>query len=526
MVNPANHRQISKMPVKLVNITAVAALAALCLIIAANGMTKPLGRDEQMYCTAGVLLAQGKTIYSDFSYPSQMPCHPLLYAALFTTLNTRHYLLVGRATSVVCDILVVVLIVAIYRRALRPFPNWAISLGLAAAVLYVFNPLVDYANGYAWNHDVVILCVILSFWLFARADSADSPKLWKTAAIGALLTLAACMRITTALVHVLFLSFLLARPAASAKQRLKTVLPFLIATALVLLWPAWVILNACQPFRLNLFRIPALYGQWLHEIGMVHSKPALMFTCLTTPGYLLLIVTAVCVWLMAFRQRRKMPASHTRITLLAVLLVAIFFLIALIPPTMWRQYLAMPVPFIIISLAYPLRHLLSADHNTSPRRHFHTAAGLLAVSVVVAVVSYPVVLYRAPLLLAPDSWVPIRLHRIAEEIAEQAQPPKRVLTLAPLFALEDGCSIYPELSAGSIVYRIADSLTPAERALTHTVGPETLPPLIEHQPPSAVVLGVEMKRLEESLIESALKPDAQKWERQVYDDGPVAYFRR
>jgi hypothetical protein len=224
-------------------------------MIVANGMTKPLGRDEQMYCTAGVLMAQGKAIYRDFSYPSQMPCHPLLYAGLFKAFNTRHYLLVGRATSVVCDILAVMLIVAIYRKVLGPFQTSGILLGLAGAVLYVFNPLVDYANGYAWNHDVVILCVILSFWLFVHTDSADRPEFWSAAAIGALLTLATCMRITTVLVQVLFFLFLLARPAASAKQRLKTVLPFLMATVLMLLWPAWVILGAWKPFLLNLVRI-------------------------------------------------------------------------------------------------------------------------------------------------------------------------------------------------------------------------------------------------------------------------------
>ncbi|MHC4155703.1 MAG: hypothetical protein ACYST6_12380 [Planctomycetota bacterium] len=514
------------MSTRLVNITAISIIAALCLVIVANGMTKPLGRDEQMYCTAGVLLAQGKAIYTDFSYPSQMPCHPLLYAGLFRAFNTQHYLLVGRLTSVVCDILVMLLIVAIYRKVFGTFRTSGILLALAGAAMYVFNPLVDYANGYAWNHDVVILCVILSFYLFVHTDSADRPKIWSTAVIGTLLTLATCMRITTALVQVLFFFFLLTRPAASAKQRLKVVLPFLIATVLMLLWPAWVILGAWRPFLLNLVRIPTLYGEWLHEIGMVHSKPELIYACLTTPGYLLLIVTAVCVCLMAFRQRRKMTVSCTRSMLLAVLLVLTFFVIALIPPTMWRQYLATPVPFIIVGLAYPLRYLRTLGGDKNAQQHFHASAGLTAVCAIVAVVSYPVVLYRTPVLLAPEAWVPIRLHRTSEDIAQQARPPKRALTLAPLFALEGGCTIYSELSAGPIVYRIADSLTPAERATTHTVGPEALPVLIESRPPSVVLLGVEMQRLEASLIESALQPDVQEWERKVYDDGPVVYFRR
>ncbi|MHC4497916.1 MAG: hypothetical protein ACYS21_02235, partial [Planctomycetota bacterium] len=347
------------MSVRPVNIAAVLILAVMFLMIIANGLAKPLGRDEQMYCTAGVLLAQGKAIYSDFSYPSQMPYHPLLYAVLFKVLRTRYFLLVGRGTSILCDILVVVCIVGIYRHVFRPFQNWGIWLGLAGAVLYVFNPLVDYASGYAWNHDVVISCVILSLWLFVSCDSARQSEPWRVAAIGALLTLASCMRITTGLVQVLFLCFLLARPASTVKQRLKNTVPFLIGTAMMLVWPVFVIVQAWRPFLLNLVRIPVLYGEWLRKIGMVHNKPKLIVSCLGEPGYLMVIVTAIFVYVLIAWQRRKVTILNGRNVLLTVLLVLMFFVIAFIPPTMWRQYLAMPVPFLIVSLAYPLLYLRS-----------------------------------------------------------------------------------------------------------------------------------------------------------------------
>jgi hypothetical protein len=511
---------------RLVNITAILILAFFFLMIVANGVIKPLGRDEQMYCTGGVLLGQGNAIYRNFSYPSQMPYHPLLYAALFKIFNTRYYLLVGRATSMVCDILVVVCIICIYRRVFRPFNICGTWLGLAGAVLYLFNPLVDYANGYAWNHDVVILCVILSLWLFISWSSADKLRYWRTAAIGALLTLATCMRITTALVQLLFFAFILTRPAPSLKQRLKNIVPFLAATALMLLWPAWVVLRALRPFLLNLVRIPALYGEWLHRIGRVHGKCELIYTCLTRPGYLALISMVIYVCLVTVWQRRKLTISNARSLLLAALLVLTFFVIALIPPTMWRQYLAMPVPFLIVSLAYPLRYLKIAAPDTAPNKHFRLAVFLLTVCLIVGVITYPVVLYRTPILLVPEAWVPVRVHKTSEDICQRAKPPKRVLTLTPLFALEGGCTIYPELSAGSIAYRVADSLTPAERAITHTAGPQTLGTMMENQPPSAVVLGLEMDFLETPLFDSAIRPDELEWDKKVYDGGITAYFRR
>lgn len=188
---------------------------------------------------------------------------------------------------------------------------------------------------------------------------------------------------------------------------------------------------------------------------------------------------------------------------------------------MWRQYLAMPVPFVIISFAYPLFYLRSSEIGVRCSV-FKVSCALLSISAAVAVVSNPIVLYRTPMLVATESWVPIQLHNISEEIAQKTRQPKLILTLAPLFALEGGCDIYPELSAGAIVYRIADRLSSWNRDITHTVGPGTLKNLVEKSPPSAVILGVEMRRLEEPILESIVRPN---WDRKVYENGPIVYFR-
>ncbi len=511
---------------RIANIFVVLILIGLSLAILSNSMTKPVGRDEQMYCTAAVLVAQGKMIYRDFSYAAQLPYHPLLYAALFKMLNTNHYLLVGRMVSVVCDILVMVCIVGVYRRIFKPFENSGIMLGLAGAVLYVFNPLVDYANGYAWNHDVVILCVVLSFWLFVSIDFQRKSKYWKIAAIGALLTLATCMRITTALVELLFFVVLLSQPAESIKQRFNTILPFLIAEAIILIWPVWVIAQAPRAFFLNLVEIPALYGQWLHKIGMVHNKYDLTLVCLTRPGYLVLIALAIYLCVMVVCIRRRLKITNGRNLLLAALLPLTFFIIALIPPTMWRQYLAMPVPFLIVGAAFPLLYLRKLSDKTGSNTHFKIAVALITVCVIVAIVWHPVVLYRTPVLLIPERWEPIELHKISKDIGEKlkTQNSKLILTLAPLLALEGGCDIYTELSCGAIIYRAADFMSAHERAVTHTVGLETLAELLEESPPSAVILGIEYGKLAslEAPLQAVVKPD---WERKTYENGSVVYFR-
>jgi hypothetical protein len=448
----------------------------------------------------------------------------LLCATLFKLFNTTHYLLIGRIVSCVCDILVMLGIVGIYRHIYKSFTISGMVLGLCAVVLYVFNPLVDYANGYAWNHDVVIFCVVLSLWLFISTDFQQKSKYWRVAAIGALLTFATCMRVTTALAELLFFVLLLCVPSGSIKERLKNALPFLLAGAVVLIWPVWVIAQAPRAFFLNIVKIPMLYGQWLREIGMVHDKFTLTFACLTTPGYFVLILLAVYLCLSVFVLRRKLKIAGGINLLLAALLPAIFFIIAIIPPTMWRQYLAVPVPFLVISLAFPLLYLRKLADKAGISKHFKIATGLMIFCSLAALFSYPLVLYRTPIALVPESWAPIEMHKVSEDIAGKlnTQNSKLILTLAPLLALEGGCDIYTELSAGGIIYRIADSLSAEERRITHTAGPETLTETLEKNPPSAVILHVEMGRLEEPIYKSVVTPD---WKIKDYENGPIVYFR-
>jgi len=150
---------------------------------------------------------------------------------------------------------------------------------------------------------------------------------------------------------------------------------------------------------------------------------------------------------------------------------------------------------------------------------------VVAAFVFVSIASRPIVLQRIPRLLRPQTWTPIRLHRISEDIAEKTKSPKLILTLAPLYALEGRCDIYSQLSSGPFVYRIADFMSASDRLTTHAVGSKTLTQLIEDSPPSALVLGVEPKFLEVPLFQAA-KPEQENWEAKTYENGLIVYFRR
>ena len=503
---------------------AIALIPIFCICILCNSMTKDVGRDEQMYCTAGVLLVRGQMIYRDFSYPSQLPYHPLLLAALYRLLGTTHYLLVGRLTSVLCDIFVVVGIVGIYRSVFRAYRRQGLLFGVAAGALFLFNPLVDYALGYAWNHDVVIACVVLSAWLLATTDFRIKSRFWRIAITGGLLTVATFMRVTTLLAQLLFLAAVLWIAGGSLKNRVLTALPFVLASLTMAICPLWIIAQAPEAFRLNLVRTPTLYGQWLHEMNMTFDKLALTIASLGTVGYLVLLVLSGYLAWMALRHSSNLDVQEKQKAIVTALLPVVFFVVAYIPPTMWQQYLAVPVPFIVIALAYPLAALRRGAEKPEGQGRYKLAAGLVGIGVVAAVLAYPVVLYRGLAVLVPENWMPIGVHRISREIAAKVPEPRLVLTLGPLYAIEGGCDIYAELSCGSIVYRIADRLSPEERRITRAIGPKTLNDLVTARPPAAVIVGVEPSYF--STLEDPLRQcTPPNWRREMYGDRLLVHTR-
>jgi len=508
------------MSIRAIQLLVVLILIALSLVIFGNSMTKPLGRDEHMYCTSGVLMAQGKAIYRDFSYPTQLPYHPLLYAALFRGLDTTHYLLVGRLVSVVADILTMLCIVAIYRLAFGNSTAWGISLGLCAAVLYVLNPAIEYSNGHAWNNDVVVFCVALSLLLFTQIDARRKTGRFHVAAIGALLTMATFMRSTTVVIEIVFFAALLSLPATSIKQRIKNIVPFVVTALLVSIYPLVVIARAPAAFSVNLFKIHLLNSEWLHQKGIVHDKLKLVLTYFIHPGYLVLFIITACLIALLVFNRKKLHISKGRGALLAVIITVIFFVLALSLPTIWDQYLAPPVPFLLCSFAYPLSFL----KELSNRKAFKICIVVVGISLLSSWFFGMIATEKIGACFKTDVWIPIQVHKTANNIADKTKEPKLILTLAPLFALEGGCDIYPELSAGAFTYRIGNLMSESDRRTTRTAGPEQLKALAEQSPPSAIIVGAEppyFSSLEEPLESLA----GDNWNKKDYDNGLRVYYR-
>jgi hypothetical protein len=510
--------------VRLLNAAQVVVIAALAVFLFANAMTKEVGHDEHMYCTAGYLTAQGKMIYRDFSYATQLPYHPLVLALLYKVSGTSHYLLAGRLFSVACDIGILIVIAGMCTGALKQYGAWAHFYSLAALIIYATNYFVRYASGFAWNHSMTILCLVLGLWVFLTAE-LDKPSFRRLCGVGALATVATFTRPTAALVYVVFaVAVLIAAPARLRRKKV-TALPFIVGSFVFALWPLSIIAAAPKAFFLDVARIPALNAVFQKQSGLVYAKGHLTAAALLSPCYLGLILLGVYLAVVLLVHRREITHTEKWKGRLCAAVTAAAVAGVFIPPAMWLQYWAAPAAFAVILLARPFGSLCKAVAEAKLQRFYLLiAAGILVTTAAAGIYdSWSEGITQLKGLVNVKAWTPIKVHTISQDIHAAIIVPGPVLTLGPLYAIEGGNKIYDQLSAGAFVYRVADKLSAAERKLVHAAGPAELKELIAARPPGAVVLGVEPKELEEPILDEVVGP---RWYVTAYGEkGPFAYFR-
>lgn len=95
-------------------------------------------------------------------------------------------------------------------------------------------------------------------------------------------------------------------------------------------------------------------------------------------------------------------------------------------------------------------------------------------------------------------WSPLKVHAQGLEIRSFV-PQGRILTLAPIFPLEGGLAIYPQLATGPFAWRTAYLLSPAERVRYRFLSADDLGPLLARQPPAAILVGYD-KKLETAFV--------------------------
>lgn len=479
--------------------------------------------DEQLFIGGAGLMARGEgLIHRDFFY-NHMPVQALVSTVLFQL--TKHWALAARTLDAVCGAALTAVLFEAGRRAFTgAHAVWRIVLAACVAAIFLLNPVTADAIGKAWNHDLAALACVAGFVLLAKGLGVPRPRWWVIAA-GACAAISVTTRLTFAPPLIGFPLLVFVAPGYSWRPRMKLLGLFALGGVIAAV-PTLVLfaLSPANAFFEN-FRFPAMTQRYHLETtgnprGSLGAKYQYVWreVALSWPLIVLVWMT-IGVSALAFRPLRiRSSLVHARFACLLVMLLAACAA-SLVPTPMFHQYLYGPVPFAGLVIAWGLASLRI-------ERRWWAGVGFVALTCFSVAKGWhdpakePRDYRGVATLLTPSKWTTTQWHRDAKRLARLAGPGK-VLTFVPGLALEAGLPIYTELSIGRYATRIADYLTPEQRAAMHVPDLATMRQWFETDPPAAVFLVDPNSSLEASIAQIATEHG---YVAQSFDDTRTVYL--
>jgi hypothetical protein len=450
-------------------------------------MQMPLDHDENQFVASGWLIAHaGLLPYRDFPY-FHLPYLSLIYALVFQF--SSYPLLAARLVEVAAAFGTTLIIYLLLRRKPRTWSG--VVIGASGVLIWVFNPLTQYASGLAWNHDLALLCCLLAYAAF----QAGEPSGKRSVASGIGIAIAAGIRATFLLASFAFLLFTIVGRARKATAIAWTAgimvgsLPNLIFFAIApsQFWfgnVSYAALNTQWRAEHEYDRAMTLDGKFAYLVGDVIGW---------TSTLVLLIALAVAIVVVG---RRLLSAPHNdrpdgRAFWLAVTLFLVLSVGAFLPTPTFQQYFFSAVPFAVLAVGLACRAGRPA-----------IGVPVMLMLAVVSVLAGASLFESLGRLAASAQWTPMKVHDAGATV-RQAVGQDTIVTFAPVYPLEAGLSILPQLATGPFAYRVGSLLSADERRRQNIISVDDLGVVLDHEPRAALLLGFEPEELEEPLAQYA-----------------------
>jgi len=468
-------------------------LISLALVFGSFTVGRKVNVDENVFVASAALLArQSALIYRDFHY-NHMPTLVLIYAALFKV--TDYFLLAARSVSALCAAGAAAIFFDVaYKTFAFLNARRRMVFALGVGLLYLCNPLFTRTAGRAWNHDFPVLMSLLGF--LALNAGLEKKCLLRLAASGLFVSLAVTSRLTFATELLPFCLFILIYPNVSLPDRIRLFAAFTIGGVIALLPSAYVWAQSPANAYFGNFQYPAFNTEWhfLHD-NQSHHRYALLTKigfflfniCIEMPGNGVIFFTSVALFCRLVPRWRDMlkDARHSRLLIVAVL-AASQLAAGLVPSPPFFQYFYAATPFLLLFVIYAFAEL---PHTITLNKNNWVWLGCLVLTFGFAVPEYR----DLPYLFWPPAWWPVQAHRAGIAIAKVTAESKaagrvQVLTLDPIYVLEGGVPIYPELATGPFGIRVGDYLTRQQRTTYKMWGRDDIRNLFDHHPPPAMMI--------------------------------------
>lgn len=482
-------------------------------IVLGLGMTRGLNHDEHQHVAAGALIARENLIpYRDFPH-FHTPYLAFAYAAIFRV--SDQLLSAARLISILSSTAILGVIGSSAYVLLRKHGKlFAASVSAGSVLLALTTTLFTQTAGRAWNHEPSLLLVLLAF--IVQIAGIKSGRLAWFVASGVLLGLAIGTRITCAPLVAPFglAALLFSQPNGWHWNRM-----FSFGIGLTIGLAGLLILFAIVPeqalfdnFGFAKVNIEYRFSTGEPRTMTLPTKLRFFYKKIIRPDAALFIaglLPVVAAYFINRRIGRRLP-----IELLFLLLLLPFVLIgSLAPSPVYDQYFFPLVPFLLLAGLYAFASI--------PRENAWFGR-IARISVVAAIFSIAIGARAFDDIedyFVPRKWEGTRLHRRAMEIRSHI-PDGKILTLAPIYPLEAGLSIYPPFSTGPFAWRVSTFIEPAKCARLGIVSPVTLDRMLDVTPAAGVLVGFEEEKDEKQLNEygrrngSKLQPledDHQLW---------------
>jgi 4-amino-4-deoxy-L-arabinose transferase-like glycosyltransferase len=485
--------------------------------------------EDQFISSARLLLDDGLLPYRDYPY-FHTPYLVFVYAFLFK-LTSSDNLLAARLFSAVCATFSVMLV---FEMVLYFFRNRPMKVRYLAAFgisfLYLPNPLLAATAGFSWNHNLAVLCMLGSLWLFLISPHKKYPHPWFFLS-GVLLGIAVGVRLSSLTILPAYLLALVWLPGDfSWRHFIRLGLWFMAGLCLALIPLLWMFIIAPQQFifgnygyaRLNsVYRldVPVFYDGNIPIYGartLVEKLSFLWNEVITQPINILLFASLVFfAWsvLILHMGRKDEHASRNILVFTAVPLVAVgsFF-----PTPTWYQYFYAPLPFALLAIAMGLAYL-TFDTNQARKWFLLLLIELALLSNVIALQDFR----RMSFLRYVDLWKPLVIHKVGMDIREKVGPDGQVFTFAPLYPLEGRLRVYAPMATGVFAFRTGSLLTEDQRQQQGIVSKENFEAYLDADLPKGILVGFN-RVLEEPIVQFAL---SRGYKPQPLDRGLTLWVR-
>ena len=468
--------------------------------------------NEQMYVTAAYLMVQGKHLYQDFAFV-QMPYSPQIYALVYRITGAGYFLFKAKLVNYGFLAAATLLLGAIVRRSARDA-----RLTGAVLVLFLSNYYITRATIEASNYTMPMAFSLASYYLFicygepsgtesnkGTDNQPDLPprrrKARRLACLLAGISLAAAIGAKLYYISLLApfgVAALLYPQEEKLRRRIANGLAPLAAGVVIGLLPVcyYVVRNFNQ-FYFNNLGYHLLNALWREQNGFTDtmtwaSKLDTARDLLANPDYLLVVMwLGLALAVFAGQHGRTAWRRLTAIPLgvfLSGALVIVAMVTAFTPKPLFPQYFAMPVPYLLTWMA--------ALYATVADQRRILWQGALIAAALSTIIILPRHTNSLRSFFSPhDQWSGAAAVNVSREIRTALQKAgylngnqgsDKVATLSPIFAIETGLSIYPQLATGSFVYRIGDLLSETQRRADVATSVSTITHLFDADPPAAI----------------------------------------